>query len=340
MIAIHTESGAFAKEWVAYCNENNVPYKEVNCLSTDIIDDLRDCRALLWHWPHHDFRAQLFARQLIKSVEKMGLHVFPNTSTCWHYDDKVGQKYLLEAVNAPIIPSYVFYDKESALEWIEKATLPIVWKLRGGAGSRNVHLVRNLKKARHIIKKSFDSGWSFSRYDVIRERVWHFRRMRDFHSFMKIPRALWWTIFPNEETRNTPIEKNYVYFQEFIPGCSFDIRVVVIGKRCYAFRRSVRAGDFRASGSGIMDHSPEKIPTSCIKAAFEVSEKLNLQSGAYDFVLQDGLCQIVEVSYAFALVGYKRCPGYWDQALKWYDRPVQPERFIIEDVLSTLAIKV
>ena len=95
MIAIHTSSGNFATEWVAYCKEHRIAFKSVDCFASDIIGKLQGCDALLWHWHYHDFRAALFARQLVASVEQMGLVVFPSTATAWHYDDKVGQKYLL-----------------------------------------------------------------------------------------------------------------------------------------------------------------------------------------------------------------------------------------------------
>jgi hypothetical protein len=57
----------------------------------------------MWHCSHKDFRAQNFDRQLIISIEKMGIKVSPNFKTYWHHDDKVGQKYLFEAIDAPLV---------------------------------------------------------------------------------------------------------------------------------------------------------------------------------------------------------------------------------------------
>src|SRR5690606_41519867 len=69
----------------------------------------------------HDALPILFARQLIASLEEMGIHVFPDLNTCWHYDDKVGQKYLLEAIGAPLVPTHIFYDRAAALAWAERS---------------------------------------------------------------------------------------------------------------------------------------------------------------------------------------------------------------------------
>jgi len=116
-IALHSRPGSFSDKWINYCDQHNVPYKLVDCYNSDIIEQLQNCDGLMWHWVHNDYKAQLFARQLIYSLELMGKKVFPDSDTCWHYDDKVGQKYLLEAIDAPLVSSYVFYEKDQALEW-------------------------------------------------------------------------------------------------------------------------------------------------------------------------------------------------------------------------------
>ena len=336
MLAIHTNSGSFATGWVEYCAAHNLHFKEVDCFSSDIVDQLQGCNALLWHWEHHDYRAALFARQLIASFERMGLLVFPSSSTCWHYDDKVGQKYLLEAVKAPLIPSHVFYDEKTAMNWLSASRVPLVWKLRGGAGSQNVKLVRNLEQARQIVRRSFRRGWRASRLHALRERLWKFRRAPDLVGFANIGRGLARAIIPHEKYRNQSVEKNYVYFQEFLPGNNHDIRVIVIGDRAFAIKRMVRDGDFRASGSGIILHDPNTIPADCLRISFEVTRSIESQCCAFDFVFSQNEWKIVEISYAFSLAGYDDCPGFWDSRMAWHCGSFRPEYFIIEDVLSRL----
>lgn len=336
MIAIHTDSGAFAAAWISLCEENNIPFKAVDCFSSNIIADLQGCRALMWHWEHHDYRAALFARQLIASAEEMGLHVFPSSSTCWHYDDKVGQKYLLEAVGAPVIPSHVFYDEKAGLSWLEETSFPVVWKLRGGAGSRNVKLVRTLTEARRIVRKSFRGGWRTPRSHDLRERWGRFRREPGVGNFVNIGRGVVRAVRPHEKYRKQDAEKHYVYFQEFIPNNDHDIRVVVIGDRAFAIKRMVRDGDFRASGSGMIVHDPDQIPEETLRIAFEVTHSIDSQCCAFDFVQLDGKWQIIEISYAFSAAGYRNCPGYWNRKLQWQPGSFRPEQFMIEDVLALL----
>ena len=108
MIAIEQQDSGFHRYWVAYCLRKGIPFKRVDCYRSDIVEQLRGCDALMWHFSHQDYRDMLFARQLILSLAAGGMKVFPDPATSWHFDDKVGQKYLLEAVGAPLVPTWLF----------------------------------------------------------------------------------------------------------------------------------------------------------------------------------------------------------------------------------------
>lgn len=337
MIGIHTASGSFVAEWIAYLQEKGIEYKEIDCFSTSIMQQVKSCSAILWHWEHHDIEAQLFARQLICSVEEMGIKVFPGLKTSWHYDDKVGQKYLLEACDAPLIPTYVFYKRETALQWIKNTSFPKVWKLRGGAGSQNVRLINTAREGRKTITKAFSRGFRNSKVYSLQNRIWEFRRDKTIASLFNIAKGVARVLVPHRKNARSPIQQNYIYFQDFIPGNDCDIRVVAIGDRAFAIKRLVRAGDFRASGSGSLIYDPAEIPMKCIETAFQVSKTLNMQCCAFDFVFDGINWLIVEISYAFTAEAYRKCPGYWDGNLIWHEESVNPERFIVDDLLITLS---
>ena len=128
-IAIHHRKGSFSERWIAYCQQHGIEYKLVNVCRPDIIEQVKGYDAFMWHHHHADYRDALFAKQLIYSLETAGIRCFPNAHTTWHFDDKVGQKYLLESVGAPLVPSYVFYTKKDALEWVRHTDFPKVFKL-------------------------------------------------------------------------------------------------------------------------------------------------------------------------------------------------------------------
>ena len=164
-IAIHDSKSGFHLRWIDYCNKKNIAYKVVNCYANDIIKQLEDCDALMWHHSHSTTKDILFAKQLLFSLEQSGITVFPDYNTGWHFDDKVGQKYLLEAIDSPLIASYVFYSKKEALDWADQTSFPKVSKLRGGSGSANVKLVRTRIDAIKYIKKAFGKG--FRQYEPL-----------------------------------------------------------------------------------------------------------------------------------------------------------------------------
>src|SRR5690606_35268628 len=122
-----------------------------------------DCTLLLWHHHHALAKDKVFAKQLLFALEQGNMRVYPDFNTGWHFDDKVGQKYLLESVGAPLIPTEVFYSREESYKWASATTFPKVFKLRGGAGSSNVKLVRTEREARKLIDIAFGAG--FNSYD-------------------------------------------------------------------------------------------------------------------------------------------------------------------------------
>lgn len=291
---------------------------------------------MMWHWLHYDTGAALFARQLTLSLEGAGMPVFPSSMTAWHYDDKLGQKYLLESHGLPLVPTTVFYDKQTALDWAKTADFPKVFKLRRGAGSMNVMLVRSQHDAARSIRRAFGSGWvDQTRTYVLSERLRHFRRNRSLLSAAKVGHGLLVAAFPQFAKKAARTRQvGYAYFQDFVPDNDCDIRVITIGDRAFAIKRMSRDNDFRASGSGVIIHDPRQIPLECVKLAFEASEKMEAQCLAFDFVVKDGKHLIIEVSYSFSPAGYLDCPGFWDRQLRWQDGNFTPEWFMVEDFVA------
>lgn len=336
MIAIHNSGEwSFRPEWVAYCKANNIVYKLVNAYDTDIIDQLKDSSAFLFHYHHTDAKDYNFAKQLIFSLEQAGKKVFPDFNTGWHFDDKLGQKYLLEALGAPLVPTYAFYDKLTALSFIEKTSLPKVYKLRGGAGSNNVGLLKVKGDAIKYINKAFSSG--FENYNAKGDLKEIWRRYRKKEATKKDLLKSIRRIFASTEFGKTAgKERGYVLLQDFIANNTFDIRVITIGSKAFAIKRPVRSNDFRASGSGLIIYNREAIDERCVKIAFDTTDKLKAQCVAYDFVFDiDNKPLIVEINYGFAHRAYDMCPGYWDINLNFIEEKIDPCGWMIEEIMKT-----
>lgn len=335
-IAIHKNKDSFALYWEAYCQRNNIPYKWVNCYDNDIIAQLADCTALMWHHKHSSSKDVVFARQLLFSLEQSGFTVFPDFNTGWHFDDKVGQKYLLEALKVPFVPSFVFYSKGEASEWIKQATFPKVFKLRGGAGSSNVRLVKSKNEALKLAGIAFGKGFKqYDAWDNLMERWRRFRlgQVKTYEVLKGIARLFYEPRFSKTMGR----EKGYLYFQEFMPANDSDTRIIVIEGKAFALKRMVRENDFRASGSGTFKFHRSEFDERCVQISFETTRKMKAQCVAFDFVFDPaGNPLIVEVSYGFGLGVYDKCPGYWDEKLTWHETSFDPQGWMVESVLEKI----
>ena len=332
-IAIHHRSGSFSERWINYCEKNAIDFKLVNAFDNNIIEQLADCDALLWHHHQAHFKDVLVAKKVLAALEHANIKVFPDFKTGWHFDDKVAQKYLFEALNVPLVKSYVFYDKKDALAWANSTDYPKVFKLKGGACSANVKLVRTKADAYKLIKKAFGKG--FSQFDAranFQERLSRFKSGKD--NFLGILKGFYRLLITPAFSKLQPPERGYVYFQDFIPDNNFDIRVVVIGnKKAAAEKRFVRENDFRASGSGKFSY--EGIDKDFISAAFHISKKLEASAMAFDFVrAKNGQVLLIEVSYGFGVEGIQNVPGYWDESLNWIEDKFLPEEEIIKYILN------
>jgi len=338
-IAIHHRKGSFSEQWIEYCENNNIHYKIVNCYDSDIVEQLSDCDSLMWHYHHAISKDVLFAKQLLYSIEMSGKSVFPDYKTSWHFDDKVGQKYLLEAIDAPLVPSYVFYDKSSALNWVDEAEFPKVFKLRRGSGSNHVKLIKDKAKAKRLILQAFNSGFDqYNSGENLLER-WRFYKVgkTDLTNLLKGVIRLGYT---TDFSRTIGKERGYVYFQDFIPNNFYDIRLHVISNKCFGLSRLNRPGDFRASGSNLLDYDLNKIPMKAVEEVFSVSKKLGLQSAAFDLLLDCDIPKITEISYCFGIDPDDFKYGYWNTNLEFVPGEFNPFGWMVDDLLNSIKLKI
>jgi len=333
-IAVHSSKLSFSENWISYCQEKKIPYKLVDCYKSDIVQQLEDCDALMWHFNHKSPKASKFAKQLIYAIQASGKRVFPDFNTVWHFDDKVGQKYLLESIGAPLVNSYVFYSKQEAIEWANQTSYPKVFKLRNGAGSDNVHLVKSKSDAFRLINKAFGKG--FSQYEAWSNLKERFRKYNlGKANLWDVFRGIIRLVYKTEYSRIAGREIGYAYFQDFIERNNFDIRIIVIEDKAFAIKRMVREGDFRASGSGFIFYEKENFDNDSIQLAFKVSEEIDAQCIAFDILYSDGKPLIIEISYGFSPEGYISCPGYWDRNLNWHEGIFNPYGWMVDNLLGS-----
>lgn len=331
-IGIHHTKDFYSELWISYCDSKGINYKLVDCYRSDIIEQLSDCDALMWHYSHKSPKAVKFAKELLYSVQASGKKVFPDFNTVWHFDDKLGQKYLLEAAGIPHAAAYASYDKKEALKWAAETSYPKVFKLRNGSASDNVKLVKTKRHAEKLIRKAFGRGFKqYHGWSNLKERLRKYRLGQT--SMWEVLKGILRLFWPTDYARVAGREKGYIYFQDFIPGNDCDIRIFLIGDKAYAVKRLVRKNDFRASGSGLYEVERELFSDELIRLSFEISEKLQTQCLVFDFVFQDGKPLVLEISYG-TVNDWSECIGHFDRDLNWHEGYFDFGAIMVEEVLA------
>ena len=319
-------------------NYNSIDYIDLDINSDSFWAKIKKINLFLAKIGHYDDDLALAAT--IVPVINLFLNIpcFPDYNTVWHYDDKVKQYYLLKSMGFPVVDSYIFWDKKEALKWAENANYPVVFKLKGGAGSANVKLIKSAKEAKSLIKKAFGKGIHPYFFDLPgKYKAFNCDKKRMFKYLIK-------PMYHKLTGKATPFinyhrHKNYVCFQKFLPNNKYDTRVCILGERAFAFKRFVRENDFRASGSNYYDMDRNTIDKNMLKIAFDISVKLNFQSMALDFIYDENKNPLIaEISYTYG--DYPEFSnGYWDKNLIWHSGHYFPEYFELVDALQMPELK-
>jgi len=343
-IAIHPDDysvspdkiDAASPRWMAALQEAGHQVRWIDVRRPDILEQLKGCHGFMWRWNHSRGMSRI-ARRLLPVIEReLKLPIYPDQKTCWHYDDKIAQYYLLKSLNLPVPETWVWFDRISALSWAETTRYPTVLKLATGAGSSNVVLARSPHEARQWIERLFSRRLTSLDVGQFALVPWEKRLRAAVRYIVKGRRD----VFSDDGYEP---QSGYVLFQEFLKNNAFDTRVTVIGKRAFAFRRYNRPNDFRASGSGDFSVTPDAIDERMIRLAFQVATRIMSQSCAIDGLYRGEEPLIGEISYTYVSWAVHECPGHWELvgdpltgSLRWHPGNMWPEEAQIEDFLARL----
>jgi glutathione synthase/RimK-type ligase-like ATP-grasp enzyme len=188
----------------------------------------------------------------------MGKMCYPRPKHALLYENKCLEAYLSTLYDLPFAKTYIFHSREDAMASIANARFPLVSKINYSSGSMGVELVRTPRKARRLIRKIFSQTGRSTYAPWLRQ-------------------------------------KNYVYFQEYVPNDGYDIRVILVGNRAWGYYRRVLSGDFRASGM----HQEEYrgLPEEAIRIAWKAQRHIRSPLLVVDMVRgPDGRFTIIEYS--------------------------------------------
>jgi len=344
MIVIHPDKhhGQLSdalRYYIDIVRHNNIDFVIADISDSDFWEKIGKCSYFFFRWGQRDHFRQI-ATTILPIIENhFKVRCFPAQLSSWLYDDKIREFYLLKAHGFPFINTHVFFDKRKAENFLKTIEYPLVFKLKSGAGSLSVKLIKNKKMALKYVNLMFGSGISYAKglpgtqFDLLKQKgLFSYVRKRLGRLKNRIHQG---ALYMADDWE---IHKNYIMFQEFMPGNAYDTRVVVIGNRAFGFVRYNRKGDFRASGSKQNDYNPERIDLQFVKLAFDISEKFSFLCMAYDFLYDKNSKPVIcELSYTFGSSSGSdvvKCSGYWDKNLNWHTDKVDPAFYLLTDFLT------
>src|SRR5699024_12292469 len=103
-LAIHHRPGSFSDRWIAYCEKKGIDYKIENAFDSDIIQQVSDCDAFMWHHHHAQFKDVLTAKRILFALEHASVKVFPDFKTGWRCDARGGKNLCMQPLGSRLLP--------------------------------------------------------------------------------------------------------------------------------------------------------------------------------------------------------------------------------------------
>jgi glutathione synthase/RimK-type ligase-like ATP-grasp enzyme len=193
----------------------------------------------------------------------LGKCTFPSAAHALLYENKRLEAYIASAQGIPFATTYVSHSKEDALRLIQTLAYPLVSKFVPSSGSVGVQLLSDSRQAKKIVEQAFSP--------LGRKTHMHYVR-----------------------------QKNYIYFQKFIPNDGYDIRVILVGNWAFGYYRKALKGDFRASGMNLVEKRDLPKPAiaialklnAIIKSPMLVVDMLHGSDGQYTVIEYSPACQM------------------------------------------------
>lgn len=330
----HTTS--WSGVWIEYCKFNNIEYSLIDWRDYNAFRQLIGHKIILWHYSHYSSDEMLFARSIMLGLKAAGCRVYPDTGDSDHFDDKVAQSYLFSGLGLSTPKNYPLHSITSVKQWAENiGVFPVVAKLRTGSGASNVKLLLNSKELFNYANLMFGSGIDSSPNILFKIKS-NIKSTQSIDVFLKRLRRVPEFLFSKLKASKFKKEQGYVYLQEYIPDVNYDLKVVVVGDRLSYVVRSVRPGDFRASGGGSLLYDRDMIDKSIIDFAFKAADTLKSDCTGFEIIKdpRTGCPLILEVSYGFSHQAQVNAGGYFDREGSWHATEFNPPAYLLERLMK------
>lgn len=248
------------EKWERSCKKAGIDYSIINLTSFDWYEQLifDKSEIYLLKPPGETFKFKhLYDERLYVISEIMGKNIFPSYKEVLIYENKRMLSSFLKGAKIPMPDTFVFYQKEEALEFAKSALIPIVGKTGIGASGTGVKIIKSQKELTDYISIGFGKG--------IKRRLGPNRNTGNLKSWTKkafaSPKFFVKKIQKYFEIYKDA-QKGFVILQEYTPH-EYEWRIVKIGESWFGHQK-IKDGE-KASGTKGIDYvtPPEDLLNFC-----------------------------------------------------------------------------
>lgn len=261
-------------DWYSYvlaCQELNVDYEIIDILSADWLDNLKNAEVDgFLSRPPCDLQElkTIYDERLFFIYKYLQKPLYPNFESLYIYENKRNMASFLDYFNIPHAKTWVFIDKQEAVEHLKKMKYPIVLKSNIGWGGFAVRIVRSYHSAYLKAQKIFGlkNGWVCAGLSPIKYKY-------------GLPFIV-----------NGAAQKHYMIVQEY-HKIKWEWRILKIGNSYFGHQKLLKGE--KASGSGLVGWvDPPKellylVKDICEKGHFEVMDVDVLETCDSQFLVNE-----------------------------------------------------
>lgn len=227
-LGILKEFTGYESNYIKACEDLKVDYEIIDIISNDWIDNIlkSNCDGFLVRPSFaKDVWKRMYDEKLYFISHVLKKPIYPDYYSLFIYENKKNMAYFLKLNDIPHPKTWIFYDKEEALNFVEKYDkYPLVFKPNIGSGALGIKFM-NKNQAKKIINKIF-TKWKFFNFGYTK---WYKTRFKLSYPIMDDK------------------QYNFVIFQEKL-DVKWEWRIIRIGESFFGHQKLAK-GKFH-SGSG------------------------------------------------------------------------------------------
>lgn len=181
-LGIIKEFAHYHKYYICACRELGISYQLLDLSKNDWINIVQqsNCDAFLV-WPSASLSVwkAMFDERMYCLAHEMGKIVYPSWEEIWLYENKRRVSYWLDAHNIPHPQTWVFYDRDEALEFVREWAFPLVLKTNTGAAASGVYILKTRSEAEALVRRAFSKGVVARRHNP-NDRHWGYVLLQEY----------------------------------------------------------------------------------------------------------------------------------------------------------------